>query len=315
MRGVLRSKGRGSGKNDHWKDCYSVIHSSSGGTRRSVAISGDYRVNRALDGDVVALELVRAKPSVEEMAFIQGLVKHKALLDGHTGVRGEGGTNKGMIGEGTSAVSNEALEGIVEGASDDDEKEQEGVGKMAVEGDEDKDKAPQQLYARVVGVIRRNWRQYAGSIDPSPLPRLNSPSASSSSSEGVDGDGDEQGGLSENASYLFTPVDKKVPPISIETRTVSKLQGRRLLVSVDAWPVYSPFPLGHFVQVLGKDGDKDVETAVLLHEFDVPHADFTTEVMACLLLLVGPSPRKWWRNGRTSGTYPWCLSIHLAARI
>ncbi len=36
------------------------------------------------------------------------------------------------------------------------------------------------------------------------------------------------------------------------------------------------------LQMLGKDGDKAVETQVLLHEFDVPHESFTQEVMACL---------------------------------
>ena len=37
---------------------------------------------------------------------------------------------------------------------------------------------------------------------------------------------------------------------------------QRLLVSVDHWPADSLSPLGHYVRVLGKDGDKDVETQV-----------------------------------------------------
>ena len=36
------------------------------------------------------------------------------------------------------------------------------------------------------------------------------------------------------------------------------------------------------MKVLGSAGDKEVETQVLLHEFDVPHEAFTPEVMACL---------------------------------
>ena len=93
---------------------------------------------------------------------------------------------------------------------------------------------------------------------------------------------EEEFGIDLVTGYLFTPVDKKVPPIAIETRTISKLQGNRMLVCVDSWPAYAPYPLGHFVRILGKDGEKDAETAVLLHEFDVPHTDFTSEVMACL---------------------------------
>ena len=37
---------------------------------------------------------------------------------------------------------------------------------------------------------------------------------------------------------------------------------QRQLVSVDHWPADSLSPLGHYVRVLGKDGDKDVETQV-----------------------------------------------------
>ena len=109
-------KGGGGGENDDWVDCYSVIHSSSGGTRRSVAIKGEYRVNRALDGDVVAMKVVSAAPSGEETAFLRGLAKYKAFLNKRTNGCDDGGSNHGFIGEGTLAVSNEILEGITEEA-------------------------------------------------------------------------------------------------------------------------------------------------------------------------------------------------------
>jgi exosome complex exonuclease DIS3/RRP44 len=53
-------------------------------------------------------------------------------------------------------------------------------------------------------------------------------------------------------------------------------------VSVDDWPAQSIFPWGHYVSTLGADGDKQVETQVLLHEFGVSHESFSAEVMACL---------------------------------
>ena len=130
---------------------------------------------------------------------------------------------------------------------------------------------PPQLHARVVGIIRRNWRQYAGSIDSTPLPRLegHSEDANVKYSNGSHGE-EEELGIDLPTGYLFTPVDKKVPPIAIETRTISKLQGNRMLVCVDSWPAYAPYPLGHFVRILGKDGEKDVETAVYCR-LDAPH--------------------------------------------
>jgi len=55
-----------------------------------------------------------------------------------------------------------------------------------------------------------------------------------------------------------------------------------MIHSSDHWPSNSEYPVGHYVRTLGKDGDKAVETQILLHEFDVPHAAFSTDVMACL---------------------------------
>jgi exosome complex exonuclease DIS3/RRP44 len=40
--------------------------------------------------------------------------------------------------------------------------------------------------------------------------------------------------------------------------------------------------LGHYINCIGKDGDKAVETSVLLHEFGVSHEDFSPAVLACL---------------------------------
>lgn len=46
------------------------------------------------------------------------------------------------------------------------------------------------------------------------------------------------------------------------THTHTYTHSQRLLVSVDRWPADSLSPLGHYVRVLGKDGQKDVETQV-----------------------------------------------------
>ena len=47
------------------------------------------------------------------------------------------------------------------------------------------------------------------------------------------------------------------------TQTHVRTYIQRLLVSVDRWPADSFSPLGHYVRVLGKDGEKDVETQVI----------------------------------------------------
>ncbi|OAQ98015.1 hypothetical protein LLEC1_01983 [Akanthomyces lecanii] len=117
--------------------------------------------------------------------------------------------------------------------------------------------------AKVVGVIKRNWRQYVGHIDPS--------SASKGSSQGRKLD-----------SVFLIPMDKKIPKIRLRTRQVSELLGKRLLVTIDAWDRDSRHPVGHFVRSLGELETKAAETEALLLEWDVQCRPFPKTVLDCL---------------------------------
>lgn len=112
--------------------------------------------------------------------------------------------------------------------------------------------------ARVVGVIRRNWRHYAGSLDA------------------------EEGLAARGARAWFVPADAKLPRVRIATRQKEALMDKRIVVAIDAWPASSRWPLGHYVRTLGVIGDKKVETDVLLIEHDIPVREFSAAVMACL---------------------------------
>ncbi|XP_075419097.1 exosome complex exonuclease RRP44 [Tenrec ecaudatus] len=109
---------------------------------------------------------------------------------------------------------------------------------------------------RVVGIIKRNWRPYCGMLSKSDI--------------------------KESRRHLFTPADKRIPRIRIETRQASALEGRRIIVAVDGWPKNSRYPNGHFVKNLGDAGDKETETEVLLLEHDVPHQPFSQAVLSFL---------------------------------
>ncbi|CEJ82299.1 Putative Mitotic control protein dis3 [[Torrubiella] hemipterigena] len=117
--------------------------------------------------------------------------------------------------------------------------------------------------AKVVGVVKRNWRQYVGHIDPS--------SAGSGSSQGRKQD-----------SVFLIPMDKKIPKIRLRTRQVSELLGKRLLVTIDAWDRDSRHPVGHFVRSLGELETKAAETEALLLEWDVQYRPFPKTVLDCL---------------------------------
>ena len=123
------------------------------------------------------------------------------------------------------------------------------------------------LTGKVVGIIKRNWRPYCGSIDERDLK------------------GDVR-----SEKVRFIPVDEKIPPIYIHTRQLSYLADKRILVCIDSWDAFSALPSGHFVRVVGKIGEKGTETEVILHEHDIETRPFSRKVMDCL-----PKQGKSWK--------------------
>uniref|UniRef100_A0A8C4VDN9 Exosome complex exonuclease RRP44 n=1 Tax=Gopherus evgoodei TaxID=1825980 RepID=A0A8C4VDN9_9SAUR len=102
---------------------------------------------------------------------------------------------------------------------------------------------------RVVGIIKRNWRPFCGMLSKSQI--------------------------KEARRHLFTPADRRIPRIRIETRQASTLEGQRIIVAIDGWPRNSRYPND-------SAGDKETETEVLLLEHDVPHQPFSQAVLSFL---------------------------------
>ncbi|GAM41585.1 3'-5' exoribonuclease subunit [Talaromyces pinophilus] len=125
--------------------------------------------------------------------------------------------------------------------------------------------------ARVVGIVKRNWRQYVGHVD-----------ASSTSLQGNSG--------RRQQTVFVLPMDKRIPKIRIRTRQASELLGQRILVTVDSWDRDSRYPTGHFVRSLGELETKGAETEALLLEYDVQYRPFPKVVLDCL-----PSEGHDWR--------------------
>lgn len=119
--------------------------------------------------------------------------------------------------------------------------------------------------ARVVGITKRNWRQYVGHVD--------SDSVRSSSK------------YSRAQQTVFViPMDKRVPKIRIRTRLAGELTGKRIVVTMDSWERDSRYPVGHFVRDLGALEAKGAETEALLLEYDVQYRPFPKAVLDCLPL-------------------------------
>ena len=117
--------------------------------------------------------------------------------------------------------------------------------------------------ATVVGIVKRNWRQYVGHVDPA--------STSSLTKTGR-----------RQQTVFVLPMDKKVPKIRITTRRAADLLGQRILITVDAWERDSRYPTGHVVRSLGEFETKEAEIEALLLEYNVQYKPFPKVVLDCL---------------------------------
>ena len=117
--------------------------------------------------------------------------------------------------------------------------------------------------ARIVGIIKRNWRQYVGHID-----RDSVRSTAKTSRQ--------------QQTVFLVPMDKRVPKIRIRTRQAGELLGQRILATIDSWEKDSRYPVGHFVRSLGELESKGAETEALLLEWDVQYKPFPKTVLDCL---------------------------------
>lgn len=117
--------------------------------------------------------------------------------------------------------------------------------------------------AKVVGVIKRNWRQYVGHVDRDSVRS------------------DSKKSRAQQAVFLI-PMDKRIPKIRVRTRQAGELLGKRILVAIDAWDRESRYPVGHFVRSLGELETKGAETEALLLEWDVQYRPFPKTVLDCL---------------------------------
>jgi exosome complex exonuclease DIS3/RRP44 len=122
--------------------------------------------------------------------------------------------------------------------------------KSMTEGVSDEAINPTRPTGRVVGVVRKAWRPYSGTIE-------------------VPATGSAKGGL-----YFFVPLNRRVPKIKIQSRQPDRFRNKRVVVCIDGWGTNSKYPYGHYVRVIGDVGDKSAESEALLVQHDIRIAPF-----------------------------------------
>ncbi|KAF3939482.1 hypothetical protein ABW19_dt0205956 [Dactylella cylindrospora] len=201
---------------------------------KHLLIVGLENMNRAVDGDLVVVELLPQD---------QWKRQSDKIVDQDTLTRNENAD----VDEVESIVTEKERRALIDEA------------KRIQRSQDESQKA--QPTAKVVGVVKRNWRSYVGHIDP------NSVNRSKAGGQQV---------------VFFRPLDKKIPKIRVFTRQATQLLGQRIVVNIDTWDRTSRFPVGHFVRALGELESKEAETEALLLEYDVQYRPFPKAVLDCL---------------------------------
>ncbi|KAG9232907.1 exosome complex exonuclease exoribonuclease-like protein [Amylocarpus encephaloides] len=202
---------------------------------KSLIVLGRENINRAVHGDVVVVEVLPKDQWKEPSTKI---IEEESMN------RDENAD----ADEGEAVVTEKERKAL-----------QEEVKKMHSKSSEGK---PQPT-AKVVGVVKRNWRQYVGHVDES--------SVSQSAKENR-----------KQQTVFLIPMDKKIPKIRVRTRQAGEIIGKRVLVTIDSWDRDSRHPVGHFVRSLGDLETKGAETEALLLEYDVQYRPFPKAVLDCL---------------------------------
>ncbi|GMJ07855.1 Rrp44 homolog A, EMBRYO DEFECTIVE 2763 [Hibiscus trionum] len=192
-----------------------------------IIIHGRQNMNRAFDGDIVAVELLPQDQWHEE--------KNLSIAD-------EEDEEEDVRLAPSSADDAPRTTNLVSGSAT------------------DMNSTPSRPSGRVVGIIKRNWHSYCGSLEPMPLPA----------------------GTGSLISALFVSKDRRIPKIRIQTRQLENLLDKRIIVAVDSWDRQSRYPSGHYVRVIGEIGDRDTESEVVLIENDINSRPFSSQVLACL---------------------------------
>eukprot|EP01130_Rhizamoeba_saxonica_P003870 TRINITY_DN1605_c0_g1_i1.p1 TRINITY_DN1605_c0_g1~~TRINITY_DN1605_c0_g1_i1.p1 ORF type:complete len:947 (+),score=208.29 TRINITY_DN1605_c0_g1_i1:29-2869(+) len=122
-----------------------------------------------------------------------------------------------------------------------------------VDNSEEGEKVPT---GKIVGIIeRRSFRRYCGVVDPDTISEDN---------------------------VLFEPMQPELPKFSIRSGQLENLINKKIVVSLDTWPINSEYPLGHFIKILGDVGDVEVESEALLIQHNISYEEFSDDVKACL---------------------------------
>lgn len=259
-----------------------------------IFICGSKDRNRALEGDLVAVELLDVDEVWGQKREKEEKKKRKDITDTRSGSTAgtsqSGSTNAEDASTGEGGIRRRGSLRQRPTQKKNDDVEVEGQSLLLVEEEEISDEAKPLYAGHIVAVIERVAGQMfsgtLGLLRPSSQATKEKQEAERAARDG--GRPQEHSRQQDKPKIVwFKPTDKRVPLIAIPTEQaprdfVEKHQDyadRIFVACIKRWPITSLHPFGTLVEQLGKMGDLKVETDALLRDNNFSSDEFSDAVL------------------------------------
>ncbi|KAL1897421.1 Translational repressor [Sporothrix stenoceras] len=263
-----------------------------------IFICGSKDRNRALEGDLVAVELLDVDEVWSQKKDKEDKKKRKDITDTRSGsTNGNGDGNNGSgINNGGGSLNNGSGEGGIRRRGSlrqrptqkkNDDVEVEGQSLLLVEEEEINDEQKPLFAGHIVAVVER----IAGQMFSGTLGLLRPSSQATKDKQDAERNNNPRHGDNRNQDkpkiVWFKPTDKRVPLIAIPTEQaprdfVEKHQDyadRIFVACIKRWPITSLHPFGTLVELLGHMGEVKTETDALLRDNNFASDEFSDAVL------------------------------------
>lgn len=259
-----------------------------------IFICGSKDRNRALEGDLVAIELLDVDEVWGQKREKEEKKKRKDITDTRSGSTNQGSQNSGNNEENTSNEGGLRRRGSLRQRptqKKNDDVEVEGQSLLLVEEEEISDEQKPLYAGHVVAVIERVAGQMfsgtLGLLRPSSQATKEKQEAERAARDGGNNRHNDSRHQDKPKIVWFKPTDKRVPLIAIPTEQaprdfVEKHQDyadRIFVACIKRWPITSLHPFGTLVEQLGRMGDLKVETDALLRDNNFSSDEFSDAVL------------------------------------
>jgi len=259
-----------------------------------IFICGSKDRNRALEGDMVAVELLDVDEVWGQKREKEEKKKRKDIGDSRSG-------NITAVNDATTAPESAASEGGIRRRGSlkqrptqkkNDDVEVEGQSLLLMEEDEINDEQKPLYAGHIVAVIERVAGQMfsgtLGLLRPSSQATKEKQEAERQARDGGGNFGRQQDRQPERPKIVwFKPTDKRVPLIAIPTEQAPKdfverhqdYASKIFVACIKRWPITSLHPFGTLVEQLGDAGELKVETDALLRDNNFGPDEFSDAVL------------------------------------